>query len=148
MVCILKNVSSHYLQKCLFFVILEYCIVIFQSVEEKCVYTRSSECSNWVDCHRQAWIDSGVRGISSVVSSYGIQRFKNNLNKTIDGFNHVLTLLYNPETHTTEHPKKSSEKFKEKASEMAKTVKSKVPRREMNSPWYWNVTSCILVHCT
>lgn len=106
----------------------------WMSVEEKCVYTRSSECSNWVDCHRQAWIDSGVRGISSVVSSYGIQRFKKNLNKTIDGFNHVLTLLYNPESHTTEHPKKSSEKFKEKASEMAKTVKSKVPRREMNSP--------------
>lgn len=102
----------------------------WMSVEERCIYTKSPECSSWVDCHRQSWIDSGVRGLSSIVSSYGMQRFKNNVNKTVLGFNYVLALLYSPDA--VELPKKKSEKIKEKATEMAQNVKSKVPRREIS----------------
>ena len=106
----------------------------FQSVEEKCVYSKSPECQDWVECCRQAWINSGVRGLSSVVSSYGMQRFRKNLNKTIDGFTHVLTLLYTPDTNTADSHKKTEKLIDsaKKATEMAKTVKSKVPRREWN----------------
>lgn len=109
----------------------------WMSIEEKCIYTKTSECDGWVECRRQAWIDSGVKGLTRVIASYGMSRFRNNLKKTVDGFNHVLTSLYTPETDATEMPKKSSEKLKEsakKATEMAKNVKSKVPRRELNSP--------------
>lgn len=102
----------------------------WMSVEERCIYTKSQECSSWVDCHRQSWIDSGVRGLSSIVSTYGMQRFKNNVNKTVLGFNYVLALLYSPDA--VELPKKKSEKIKEKATEMAQNVKSKVPRREIS----------------
>lgn len=106
----------------------------WMSVEEKCVYTKNPECEDSVECCRQAWINSGVRGLSSVVSSYGMQRFRKNLNKTIDGFNHVLKHLYTPDANTSESHKKTEKLIDsaKKASEMAKTVKSKVPRREWN----------------
>ena len=107
---------------------------LFQSVEEKCIYSVSSESSSWVNCQRQAWIDSGFRGLTSIISSYGLSRFRKNITDTVEGFNHVLTYLYSPETKIVEQAKKSSEKIKEsakKATEMAKNVKSKVPRREL-----------------
>ena len=91
-----------------------------------------------MDCQRQAWIDSGVRGLTGVVSSYGLKRFKKNINNTVEGFNYVLRELFDQDTNSqekmiTEQTKKSSEKIKEsakKASNMAKTMTTKLPRRE------------------
>lgn len=109
----------------------------WMSVDEKCVYTENSKDKNSVQCQRHVWVDSGIRGLASVIASFGMSMYKKNINKTIDGFNHVLTTLYCPEAETAESPKKSTEKLKgsaKKATEMAKNVTSKVPRRELNSP--------------
>ena len=106
-----------------------------QSVEEKCTYTQDSENNAATKCTRQVWINSSVRTVSSVIASFGIQRYKKNASKAVTGFEFVLNKLYLPELEIDN--KASTESRKEKAKEFAKakadSVKSKLPRPRMAS---------------
>jgi len=106
------------------------------TIEEKVTYRSSDDGKGWTVADRQAWIDSSVFGLSSAVQRFGLERFKKNVSKACQGFNFVLTALYdnlNAEVVTTSENHISinpllREKLKEKAlraTEFAAAAKSK-----------------------
>ncbi|XP_045189414.2 PRELI domain-containing protein 1, mitochondrial-like [Mercenaria mercenaria] len=105
------------------------------SIDEKCIYTQHPENAETTLCTRQAWVNSGVYGFSSVISSFGIQRFRKNAAKAVSGFEFVLNKLFVPETNSDSKVAAGSikDKAKEYAKSKADTVKSKVPRPRMTS---------------
>lgn len=101
------------------------------SIDEKCSYTKHLEVQEWSTCQRQAWINSELYGFSRVISSFGLQRFRKNVNKAVAGFNYVLCKLYQPETFIEsksrkEKLKESAQKAKEYAKSSAETAKTRV----------------------
>lgn len=105
------------------------------SVEEKCTYTQQGDNSETTQCTRQVWVNSGVRTISSVIASFGIQRYKKNASKAVIGFDYVLNKLYGPESEAENKviPESRKEKAKEFAKAKADSVKSKLPRPRLTS---------------
>lgn len=67
------------------------------AVEEKCVYSVHPTNKEWITCHKQSWISSGVFGFSRAIESFGVQRYKLNAAKAVKGLQIVLDKLYVPE---------------------------------------------------
>jgi len=97
-------------------------------VVEKCIYRPSPENKSWTICEKQAWIESNMYGLSRVIQSFGLERFKKNAVKASRGLEYVLTKAHNPDS-LKDHPlllgKLSKEKLKEKAQQKAAETLSK-----------------------
>ena len=65
-----------------------------QSVAEKVVYKVSEEDPNKTIAIRSATIDSQVFGFARAIQSFGLERFKKNCVKAINGFDHVLHSMF------------------------------------------------------
>ena len=63
-------------------------------IEEKCVYSVSSENKDWTDCTTEARVTSELM-ISPLVESFGIGRFAKNSVKAKDALQYVLGKLRN-----------------------------------------------------
>ena len=66
-------------------------------IEEKCVYKPHPENSRHTTCEREAFITSAIYGFSRPLQSFGLDRFKRNISKTMQGFEHVLGNMYQRE---------------------------------------------------
>jgi len=71
------------------------------SAVEKCIYESSSSEKDGEVTHlkREAWIDSQVRGFSTVLQRFGIERYKLNAHNASKGLNYTLGILF-PPSHT------------------------------------------------
>ncbi|KAI0209400.1 PRELI domain-containing protein 1, mitochondrial [Lamellibrachia satsuma] len=96
-------------------------------VEEKCVYRPSEDNRDWTECERHAWITSGIFGMSYALQTYGYERFKKSITKTLKGYEHVLRKMYMPETvpetpaHILSVNPETLRQTAKKAKEIAKT---------------------------
>ncbi|XP_076308170.1 preli-like isoform X2 [Tachypleus tridentatus] len=63
-------------------------------VEEKCVYRPSKENLRWTAIVRQAWVSSSVYGFGRAIQAFGVERFKQNANKAIRGYQYVLEHMF------------------------------------------------------
>ncbi|ESO03380.1 hypothetical protein HELRODRAFT_187087 [Helobdella robusta] len=92
------------------------------TVEEECTYKPSEENEGWTVCQRHATVNSKVKGFSYCLQTFGIERFKKNVTKSVKGFNFVLNKLYPgmPEAYLTK-----KQKLKQTA-EAAKKIASSV----------------------
>lgn len=70
-------------------------------VEEKCEYKRLKDTKEWTVCKRQAWITSNFYGFSRPVEAFGMERYKQNINKTRKGLEYILEKLFAPEKPQT-----------------------------------------------
>ena len=104
-----------------------HCVSVLQQVEEKCVYRPSEDNHNWTVCERHAWITSGIFGMSYALQTYGYERFKKSIKKTLKGYEHVLRKMYMPETvpetpaHVLSVNPETLRQTAKKAKEIAKT---------------------------
>lgn len=64
------------------------------SLIEKVVYRPSDENPEWTIAERSAWVDSKVMGFGLAIQAFGVERFKKNCNKTVKGFNYVLSTMF------------------------------------------------------
>ncbi|XP_052860060.1 protein preli-like [Anopheles cruzii] len=64
------------------------------SVVEQVVYMSLPEQPGKTIAIRSAWIDSSVYGFGTAIRAFGLDRFKKNCAKTVDGFNYVLQHMY------------------------------------------------------
>lgn len=97
------------------------------SVTEKVTYKQSEDNSSKTLVIRQAWIDSQVRGFSRAICAFGYERFKKNVNKMSNGFNHVLQNMF-PHQHvipTTHMTITAATKLKDAAKNASDLAKSK-----------------------
>uniref|UniRef100_U5EJY9 PRELI/MSF1 domain-containing protein n=1 Tax=Corethrella appendiculata TaxID=1370023 RepID=U5EJY9_9DIPT len=63
-------------------------------VVEKVTYKTSSENPGKTIAIRSAWVDSSVFGFATAIKAFGLDRFKKNCAKTVDGFNFVLHAMF------------------------------------------------------
>ena len=84
-------------------------------------------------CERQAWVDSSVTGFTSLISSFGVKRFKKNADKAALGYKHVLETMYGPmpeiDNSVVEQKTKTEilrDQYKAKAAEAKEKAKSGV----------------------
>ena len=96
-------------------------------MEEKCVYRPSDDNHNWTVCERHAWISSGIYGFSYALQTFGYERFKKGITKTLKGYEHVLHKMYYvpevvPETpsHVFSVNPEAMRQRAQKATELAK----------------------------
>lgn len=94
---------------------------------EKCVYKPSAENNEWTECCREAWVSSSVFGFARALQSFGMERFKKNVQKSIKGFNYTLNRLYPmPDVHGAAHSSSTAgvklRKKAKTASEIAASV--------------------------
>jgi hypothetical protein len=85
------------------------------------------ENSSKTRCIREAWIESNLYGFARAIQHFGIERFKQNITRTVKGFDYVLERLYIP--RIMEAPQESragkirttAKKATEKATEIARS---------------------------
>ncbi|KAK3519286.1 hypothetical protein QTP70_023122 [Hemibagrus guttatus] len=63
------------------------------TVVERCVFHGEQERSVWTRLTREAWISSGVFGLSRPIQEFGLSRFRSNQMKAIKGLEHALSKL-------------------------------------------------------
>jgi len=61
-------------------------------VDEKVIYSETDDGKTLAI--RSAWVSSQVFGFSRAIRAFGVERFKSNCNKTIYGFNFVLSKMF------------------------------------------------------
>jgi len=93
------------------------CFLNPQSITEKVVYAPDKTDSSSTVANRQAWVDSQMYGFRRPIEAFGIDRFKNNCNQAVEGFNYILKILF-PYSQAT---KLAS------TSEMAKSTATNLP---------------------
>lgn len=72
------------------------------TIDEKVIYSPSSNETNLTVAQRKAWIESAFGyGISRAVTAFGVERFKKNVSKASLGFQMVLDAMYNEKTTET-----------------------------------------------
>lgn len=100
--------------------------LVFQTIEEKCVYKQSTDNKNWTELRREAWIGSSVFGFSYALQAFGLDRFKKSAKKSNLGFEYILNKLYIPEA-IPEVPKltMNTDKLRDKAQKAKAMAKSK-----------------------
>lgn len=99
------------------------------TVDEKCQYKVDPENNSRTKCIREAWIESHVYGFARAIQHFGIERFKQNISKTVKGFEYVMESLYAPKImDSVAHPESRTEKIRttakkatEKATEIARS---------------------------
>lgn len=64
------------------------------TVTEKVVYQDSAEYPGCTEAHRVACFESQVYGLSRAICSFGADRFRRNCHKMVQGFNHVLSIMF------------------------------------------------------
>ncbi|XP_064389039.1 PRELI domain-containing protein 1, mitochondrial-like [Halichondria panicea] len=64
------------------------------SIEEKCTYYTCPEDNSWTCCRKQAWIRSGLMGLSRAVEKFGVERYKKNAKKAEAGLVTVIERLF------------------------------------------------------
>ncbi|KAK2824835.1 hypothetical protein Q7C36_018762 [Tachysurus vachellii] len=63
------------------------------TVVERCVFHGVEETSVWTHLTREAWISSGVFGLSRPIQEFGLSRFRSNQIKSMKGLEHALSKL-------------------------------------------------------
>lgn len=74
------------------------------SVEEKAVYTVSTENKEWTSCRKEAWVRCKVRGISRAVERFGVERYRKNAEKAQLGLEFVIEKIFNLRLHILASP--------------------------------------------
>lgn len=104
----------------------------FMTIEEKVTYREAPENKNFTLSERRAWVNSNMFGISRAVQAFGIQRFKNNVEKAGRGFQLVLDTMFgqlelsNYDSNSIGHLHPLlTEKLKERAKNISDKAKSK-----------------------
>ena len=64
----------------------DFLISLSQTIEEKVVYKPDPENKNQTLCERQAWVVSNLFGFSYALQTFGVERFKKNAHKAVNGF--------------------------------------------------------------
>lgn len=111
------------------------------SVSEKVVYKVSEENTNKTVAIRTAAIDSQVLGFARTIQSFGVERFKKNCCKAVNGFNYVLHSMFPHQqkhidgygTASFTNQKSNAEKLKDAAKKAADLAKSKTSFQKMES---------------
>lgn len=101
------------------------------SVIEKVVYRSDGPKTI---AQRSAWIDSQLFGFASAIKAFGCERFKKNCQKSTEGFNYILGILFpmhNQHLNTIAHPD-VAQKFKEAAKQMSDHVKERYEASHYN----------------
>ncbi|KAI2649377.1 PRELI domain-containing protein 1, mitochondrial [Labeo rohita] len=62
-------------------------------VVERCVFAGEQDRPVWTRLTREAWISSGVFGLSRPIQEFGLARFKSNQMKAMKGLEHALSNL-------------------------------------------------------
>lgn len=108
-----------------------------QSVVEKVTYRSVPDQPGKTIATRSAWIDSSVFGFSTAIRAFGLDRFKKNCLKTVNGFNYVLQNMF-PATHAAamvhnqqQHQTKA-QKIKEAAKHASEQVKAQAEQLVQN----------------
>ncbi|XP_055595999.1 protein preli-like [Uranotaenia lowii] len=106
------------------------------NVVEKVTYRASPDHPGKTVAVRSAWVDSSVFGFATAIRAFGLDRFKKNCAKTVDGFNFVLhhmfpnhpaSLLAVAQQHHTK-----SHKIKEAAKNASEHVKAQAEQFVQN----------------
>jgi len=72
------------------------------SIKEKCTYEPDpSDPQSFTLVRREAWIDSGLKGVGSILTRFGVERFKSNAGGATKGLTFVLQKLF-PHRHNDE----------------------------------------------
>ncbi|KAK7793496.1 hypothetical protein R5R35_010164 [Gryllus longicercus] len=99
------------------------------SVVEKVIYRVSEENRNWTVAHRSAWIDSQVFGFGRPIQAFGLERFRKNCQKMVNGFNYVLSGMFPNISHgdstALQPPQSKKEALKDAAKKATDLAKSK-----------------------
>ncbi|BES99059.1 unnamed protein product [Nesidiocoris tenuis] len=100
------------------------------SLVEKVVYRVSDENPNWTVAERSAWVDSQVIGFGRAIQAFGVERFRKNCAKMVNGFNHVLSSMFPGVNVQDSAPQVAvamsrSEKIKDAAKKASELAKSK-----------------------
>ncbi|XP_053685364.1 protein preli-like [Sabethes cyaneus] len=66
------------------------------NVVEKVTYRSIPDQPGKTIAIRSAWIDSSVFGFATAIRAFGLDRFKKNCMKTVDGFNYMLHHMFPP----------------------------------------------------
>lgn len=84
----------------------------FMTVVERCVFYGDQEKSVWTRLTREAWITSGVFGLSRPIQEFGFSRFKSNQLKALKGLDFALSKLQKstPQGHHGDASKDSQKK--------------------------------------
>uniref|UniRef100_A0A0K8TSW3 PRELI/MSF1 domain-containing protein n=1 Tax=Tabanus bromius TaxID=304241 RepID=A0A0K8TSW3_TABBR len=99
------------------------------SVVEKVVYKESEEHPGKTIAVRSAWIDSQVFGFSRAIRAFGVERFKKNCGKMVNGFNFVLHKMFPVHVSNMQQQQQQDHLYMAKAhkiKEAAKTASDKV----------------------
>jgi hypothetical protein len=100
----------------------------FMTIDEKVVYRPDPENKSQTLCERQAWIVSNLFGFSYALQAFGLDRFKKNAQKAVNGFEFVLNRMYLPELPESNRnaPKNGTkDKLKVKAKAATELAKQK-----------------------
>ncbi|XP_067301553.1 PRELI domain containing 1b [Pseudorasbora parva] len=65
----------------------------FMRVVERCVFLGEPDRPVWTRITREAWISSGVFGLSRPIQEFGLARFRSNQAKAMKGLEHALANL-------------------------------------------------------
>jgi len=61
---------------------------------ENAVYTTNPDNPSQTIVRRNAQVDSQIFGFRRAIEGFGVDRFRKNCNKAIQGFNHIMAILY------------------------------------------------------
>ncbi|KAG1926386.1 sorting protein [Pimephales promelas] len=70
----------------------------FMRVVERCVFLGERDRPVWTRITREAWISSGVFGLSRPIQEFGLARFRSNQAKAMKGLEHALSNLQKAST--------------------------------------------------
>ncbi|ROL01457.1 PRELI domain-containing protein 1, mitochondrial [Anabarilius grahami] len=70
----------------------------FMRVVERCVFLGERDRPVWTRITREAWISSGLFGLSRPIQEFGLARFRSNQAKAMKGLEHALSNLQNAST--------------------------------------------------
>lgn len=97
---------------------------------EKVIYRPSTENPSWTVAERKAWIDSKIFGFGYAIQTFGVERYKKNIQKTNLGFSYALSRLFPDPSMPADpahshHPslEERKQRLKEAARETAKRAK-------------------------
>ncbi|ETN67645.1 MSF1 protein [Anopheles darlingi] len=110
------------------------------SVVEQVVYKSLPDHPGKTIAIRSAWIDSSVYGFGTAIRAFGLDRFKKNCAKTVDGFNFVLhhmfpnhpAALAAAATSAKDHHGSKAQKLREAAKHASDQMKAKAEHLVQN----------------